>query len=620
MKSKTSPFNLTLFKKNLTRLWPLWGIPSIIAVICVLTLIFRLSRGTYLYDIGKADFCDTFLGMLTALTPIYAFCYALMCAMCVWSYLFTARSVGMMHSLPITRNGLLLTNFTSGMLMTMIPLWLGAILAAIVYGCHGVFDFRAFGTFLIGSLGECFYFFTFATLMAFVTGQLLTMPVLYGIFSFIVPAIELLVNLFIAGFCYGVSSDVFPGSTVCFSPIWYIYQNVKREPVYTVIDNTRILTDGDEIMGFGVIGWYALVAVVLLVAVYFLSKYRKSETAGDAISAPILRPVILYLLTATFAAGSGLVIYELFVDFRDARYNPLGMALCMIVGGTIGYYVCRMFMARTVRVFNRKNLPGCIVMAVCYIVFCVVISLDLFGVTAYVPEIDKIETVSISCRGIDIELEADKDYELIYKVQDIHKLLIDTKGTEYERGEAIGTNQEYVYVYLEYKLQNGVNVSRRYSVCCNTENLANPDSLESVYDAFVSLPEITLKSLYSEDKYVTEAGYVNNLRDSERSLELTATEAQLLREAIYRDVTENGSCVEHLFDNRFVERTYPIYIYIDLYDPNNRGGYSWISYRSIDVDLTESMTNTIDFLVNGGFITEHDLELIGNGEGVRYKQ
>ena len=41
--------------------------------------------------------------------------YAVLCAMAVWSYLYNARSVGLMHTLPIRREGLFLTNFLSGL-------------------------------------------------------------------------------------------------------------------------------------------------------------------------------------------------------------------------------------------------------------------------------------------------------------------------------------------------------------------------------------------------------------------------------------------------------------------------------------------------------------------------
>ena len=46
---------------------------------------------------------------------------ALVTALLVWSYLFQHRSVSMMHSLPIRREGLFVTNVLSGLTMMAMP-------------------------------------------------------------------------------------------------------------------------------------------------------------------------------------------------------------------------------------------------------------------------------------------------------------------------------------------------------------------------------------------------------------------------------------------------------------------------------------------------------------------
>ena len=38
MQSRISSFNPTLFRKNLTRFWPIWGMASFIGVLCPLIL------------------------------------------------------------------------------------------------------------------------------------------------------------------------------------------------------------------------------------------------------------------------------------------------------------------------------------------------------------------------------------------------------------------------------------------------------------------------------------------------------------------------------------------------------------------------------------------------------
>ena len=44
MQSKTSFFNGTLFRKNLTRFWPLWGLASFLAALFPLALLVKVLR------------------------------------------------------------------------------------------------------------------------------------------------------------------------------------------------------------------------------------------------------------------------------------------------------------------------------------------------------------------------------------------------------------------------------------------------------------------------------------------------------------------------------------------------------------------------------------------------
>ena len=44
MQSKTSFFNKTLYRKNLTRYWPLWGMASFLAALFPLAMLVQLLR------------------------------------------------------------------------------------------------------------------------------------------------------------------------------------------------------------------------------------------------------------------------------------------------------------------------------------------------------------------------------------------------------------------------------------------------------------------------------------------------------------------------------------------------------------------------------------------------
>jgi predicted PurR-regulated permease PerM len=65
-------------------------------------------------------------------------------ALAVWSYLFNSRSVGMMHTLPLRREGVFFTSFLSGMVMMAIPYAVTGALCVLVLLLSGKFGMAIF--------------------------------------------------------------------------------------------------------------------------------------------------------------------------------------------------------------------------------------------------------------------------------------------------------------------------------------------------------------------------------------------------------------------------------------------------------------------------------------------
>lgn len=122
MWSRTWCFNRTLFRKNLTRFWPLWAMASFLAALPPIMMAVELVRRRGDLAMTPLDITDGYYSALSGMVPAVLLVYAVVCAMAVWSYLFSARSVGLMHTLPVSRKGLFLTNFLSGFVMVLLPL------------------------------------------------------------------------------------------------------------------------------------------------------------------------------------------------------------------------------------------------------------------------------------------------------------------------------------------------------------------------------------------------------------------------------------------------------------------------------------------------------------------
>ena len=104
MKSKTSCFNRTIFKKNVTHYWPLWGL-----YLCYLLLIMPFTlylgmiqeySGNYYELHPERKMYDAVYGALVnGLEPVIIFLAAAVMATAVFSYLYTARNANMMPRL-----------------------------------------------------------------------------------------------------------------------------------------------------------------------------------------------------------------------------------------------------------------------------------------------------------------------------------------------------------------------------------------------------------------------------------------------------------------------------------------------------------------------------------------
>ena len=152
--------------------------------------------------------------------PVINLVYAALCAMAVWSYLYNARSVGLMHTLPIRREGLFLTNFLSGLSMTLIPYAVTGVLCVVVSLCGGAFDAKGLAVTVLAVLGESFFYFSSATFVAFITGNAFTMPPLYALLHFLAVLLDWLISSFAQGFIFGFST-YYTGVVEWLSPTVY---------------------------------------------------------------------------------------------------------------------------------------------------------------------------------------------------------------------------------------------------------------------------------------------------------------------------------------------------------------------------------------------------------------
>ena len=242
MWSRTWCFNKTLLRKNLTRFWPLWVMASFLAALPPIMMAVELMRYRGTTSMNALYITEGYYSVLTYLIPPVLLVYAVVCAMAVWSYLFNSRSVGLMHTLPISRKGLFVTNFLSGFLMVLIPFVVCGALCVVVTAAFGLLDPVGLAVTVLCSLGLALFYFASATVCAFLTGNAFAMPAFYFVFHFLAVTLEMLLSN-LANLCLFGVSGAYTGVVEWLSPTYWLNEHLHVERTWEEV--TRALPHGD---------------------------------------------------------------------------------------------------------------------------------------------------------------------------------------------------------------------------------------------------------------------------------------------------------------------------------------------------------------------------------------
>ena len=617
MRSKTSCFNSTLFKKNLSRYWPLWGLASFGGAMFPLAMLVNLLHdGFQLWS--PLETRQAYYTVLSYGVPVISIVYAILCAMAVWSYLYNARSVGLMHTLPIRREGLFLTNLLSGLVMMAIPYAVTGVLTVLVTMLFGGFEPVGVLVTILGVAGESVFFFGLATFCAFIVGNVFMLPALYALFNFLAVLTDFTVNLLAQGFCFGIYSS-YSGTVEWLSPVVYLMQKISPNSTY----ETQWVTDrlGSQRYETSVPtsvtlenGWliavYAAVGVVLMVLAWLMYRRRRSESAGDVVAVGWMKPVFRYGCAVYAAILGGRLLYALLWEsFQSGQYfTLLPMILCMIAGGAVGYYAASMLLAKTPRVF-KTTWKGMLAVALGCAALCGAMKCDLFGVVRRVPALDGIKTLQIYAADSNYYLTPGQDDALIEEVRALHQAIINDKDYALTAASAAseaysGADEEiphaYTNVRFTYTLNSGLKVERQYDLYLARDRMAQDGTYDNLLDRLINSPEMRQKRIRRQDgNFRLDTAWINTRTGG---TDLNSREVETILSAVARDAENGNWGVYDWFNSQDDADHYDMTVHIGYQMENHR-------YDSIDISVREGMAETIQALKELGLITDEDLVL-----------
>lgn len=406
-----------------------------------------------------------------------AFLLGCLNAMMVFRYLCNNRSSNMVHSLPIKREALYVTQYLAGLSFVILPnigLLLSTFLACWVQGFYYP---EPFVIMFLVHCGLYTFFYTFAVFCAMLTGSVGSIFLYFLTFNFIVAFVTLLVQPLLEMFYLGYVGSTFSYPFVrLLTPLYALVSGGSVTPMYQYTAEPMLpggyfdpypANISYEIGDVSILIGYAVATVVFLVAGFCLYKARHIETAGEAVAATWLKPVFRFSVGVIGGIAMGIVstlfVVTSYEDPRIATILPIyALGWCMVF-----VYLSEMIIQKSFRVLYawKKSFLS---MATVAVVFSWLI-FDLGGFEDNIPLASEVESVtlmgiasypadSVSAVGHITVDSATED--LGEKVVEIHHLLLE-RAREFVATGNIQAHGMWSYNTFRYNLKGDGNPLER---------------------------------------------------------------------------------------------------------------------------------------------------------------
>lgn len=476
MRSRTSCFNGTVFRKNLTRFAPVMALYTLVLVLLIFMAWSNsgdLERGlNFTYQING----------IFEVTGCVNLIYAGLIAQLLFGDLYNTRMCNALHAMPLRRESWFVTNAASGLVYSLVP----SVVASVVLlpflrqtVVDGVWKIALL--YFVSSNLEYICFFGLALFATMLVGNRFTMVAGYALLNFGSGALYWLVRTAYTPMLYGVVTPSALATSLM--PLSYMTNGFLKFDIGDCRDDFGRLIPGvrgtfEITDNFGKLWVLALVGIAFAVVALLVYRRRNLECAGDAVCSPKLVPVFQVLSVLFVAVG--------ILALLDGSFGDPGAAstyVILFVGLLVGWFAGKMLVERSVQVFQPKNWIGLGALALVLAVSLGLTKLDVLNLEERMPAPETVTSVTLN--GDKLE-----DREDIEKILNLHALALEDR-VEQEGAYCLEENGEYVrwgessYRYweegdpipqqrladclrLDYTLENGRHVKRNYCVWTDT--------------------------------------------------------------------------------------------------------------------------------------------------------
>ena len=331
MKLKTSFFNTTVLKKDITRFAPLWGLYTVFMLL-FLVLFFG--------DNQEPASIATDAPYIMMAMGIVNFIYAGLCAIVLFGDLFSSKLCNALHAMPMRREGWFLTHIAAGMLFCVAPNALGTLIASVMLQqyCYLAFLWLAI------MVCQFLFFFGIGAFSAQCAGNRLGAVAVYAIFNLLAVLAAFLIYTFYVPALYGIKfnweSFCRCSPVVGFSLMEYV--SVKYNSIHNRADFAGFITADWQYLFIAL-----AVGILLLAAAVILYRRRQMESAGDFIAVRPASPIFLILYTLCVGA----VLF-----FIADTLNDQLAYLFLVIGFAIGFFTGWMLLEKKVTLVHGQAM------------------------------------------------------------------------------------------------------------------------------------------------------------------------------------------------------------------------------------------------------------------------
>lgn len=506
-----------------------WYVPALAFLLYFFAGIFPIILN--LSDMGSiARYVNNSLNNYNVIYPIYMAGIPLVAAMLMMSFFHKPAKALALHAQPYSRSKLFNSHVVSGWLMCIIPVILTALLYLVfmretliystselvmdslfvtgepVTDSHNIYTFSAVMSWLASSIGIMTFFYGMYILAGSLTGNSAMHLLLSGLFFIIVPALLLIVATYCESYIEGFVS----------LPDWL--SDVMRyfNPLIMMIT-----TGIESIVAAKTTLTYLVMGLVFIAAGGASYRLAKLEKVGDSMIFRPVEEIITYLVVFV-----GMTVFGFF--FQSFKSDSKAFLIIgMVIGTLITFFITKVVIARSVKIFNMKNLKSLGIYVVIAALFTAFTVYDITGISKRLPKLEQVESVSCEYMfsGYDMDSFAGGSFQglsdigkltspsVISKVYELQKYVVENELYQQNDPFDYYFNSNITYrddkvlaesVQFVYKYKNGSEFKRSFQFALDDKaaELINDIVTNSDYRAALTLSDKIDEKLY-DDAYAS---------------------------------------------------------------------------------------------------------------------